>query len=410
MSRDKSVVNKYVAVMAVSGVLISPVSVLAKEPKQLVGQLCSSCHSLKNLDRSAGYSQEHWKTLISYMVDTGSDTQLTQDISAYLAEHYPVNAKRDSKVVDGDLKLNFKYWQVPTLGQRARDPVQGKDGIIWWVGQWGNILGRLDPQTGEMKEYTLPSGTFAHSVSLDKSLTPWFLGNKNGTVGYLDLATEQFKVYKMPDKNARDPHTGVFDDAGTFWFTLQHSNMIGKLDPKSGDIQLATLPTKGSRPYGIKLDSSGTPWVSCNGSNCLIKVDRNSMKLTEIKLPGASTHTRRLAITPDDMIFYVNSGMGKLGRYNPKTGKITQWDNPSGEDSHPYAIEYADDAIWFNESAKRPETLVRFDLASETMQSWQIPSKEGVYSGLIRHMRMGNNGLIIHQTATNQLAEITWTK
>ncbi|MEI8641431.1 hypothetical protein P4S68_11450 [Pseudoalteromonas sp. Hal099] len=88
----------------------------------------------------------------------------------------------------------------------------------------------------------------------------------------------------MPDKNARDPHTGVFDDAGIFWFTLQHSNMIGRLNPKSGDIKLATLPTKGSRPYGIKLDSSGTPWVSCNGSNCLVKVDKNTMELGEIKL------------------------------------------------------------------------------------------------------------------------------
>ncbi|GAC13498.1 hypothetical protein GLIP_0853 [Aliiglaciecola lipolytica E3] len=54
--------------------------------------------------------------------------------------------------------------------------------------------------------------------------------------------------------------------------------------------------------------------------------------------------------------------------------------------------------------------MVRFDLATETMQSWQIPSKEGIYSGLIRHMRMGNKGLIIHQTATNQIAEITWSK
>ena len=139
MSKDKSVVNKYVAVMALSGVLISPVSVLAKEPKQLVEQLCSSCHSLKNLERSTGYSQEHWKTLISYMVDTGSDTQLTQDVSAYLAEHYPVNAKRESKVVAGDIKLQFKYWQVPTFGQRARDPVQGENGIImvgWPMGEY----------------------------------------------------------------------------------------------------------------------------------------------------------------------------------------------------------------------------------------------------------------------------------
>ncbi|MBE0459241.1 cytochrome C [Pseudoalteromonas sp. KG3] len=402
--------NRYIVAMILLGAATAPLSVMSKEPSQLVEQLCSSCHSLNNIEHRAGYSKAHWQTLMSYMIDTSANSQLTEELSAYLANNYSVNAKRESKVVSGDIKLQFKYWQVPTLGQRARDPVQGENGIIWWVGQWGNILGRLNPKTGDMKEYTLPSGTYAHSVSLDKNQTPWFLGNKNGTVGYLDLATEQFKVYKMPDNKARDPHTGVFDDAGTFWFTLQHSNMIGKLNPHSDDIKLVTLPTAGSRPYGIKLDSNGTPWVSCNGSNCLIKVDKSSMKLTEIKLPGANTHTRRLAITPDDMVFYVNSGLGKLGRYNPKTAKITQWDNPSGEDSHPYAIEYADNAIWFNESAKRPETLVRFDLATETMQSWQIPSKEGVYSGLIRHMRMGNNGLIIHQTATNQLAEITWSK
>ncbi|WAJ72389.1 virginiamycin B lyase family protein [Catenovulum adriaticum] len=409
MSKRKFSSQKYMVVTALLSIF-TPVSAADKKPEQLVDQLCSTCHSLNNLKHSSGYSQKDWKTLISYMVNTNSDKKLTQNITGYLAEHYPVNTKRESTVIKGDLKLNFEYWQVPTLGQRARDPVQGKNGIIWWVGQWGNILGRLNPNTGDIKEYTLPSGTYAHSVSLDKNQTPWFLGNKNGTVGYLDLKAETFKVFKMPDEKARDPHTGVFDNKGRFWFTLQHSNMIGKLEPETGDIQLVTLPTKGARPYGIKLDSKGTPWVSCNGSNCLIKVDKNSMKLTEIKLPGAQTHTRRLAITPDDMIFYVNSGVGKLGRYNPKNGKITQWDNPSGADSHPYAIEYADNAIWFNESAKRPETLVRFDLNSETMQSWPIPSKEGVYSGLIRHMRMGNNGLIIHQTATNQLAEITWSQ
>ena len=378
------------------------------DPAKKTEQLCSACHSLNNIKRSSGYSQQHWQSLIGYMVNLDSTPQLKASLSEYLAAQYPPNESRASTTLEGELQLNIRYWQVPTLGQRARDPVQGKDGIIWWVGQWGNILGRLDPKTGEMKEYTLPEGTFPHSVSLDATLTPWFLGNKNGTVGYLDSSTETFKVFKMPDENARDPHTGVFDQQGLFWFTLQHSNMIGKLNPQNGDIQLVTLPTPRSRPYGIKLDSTGTPWVSCNGSNCLIKVNKDTMALEEITLPGKQTHSRRLAITPDDKVFYVNSGLGKLGRYDPKTGEITEWDNPSGNDAHPYAIEYADGAIWFNESAKRPETLIRFDLETEQMQSWQIPSKEGVYSGLIRHMRMGNNGLIIHQTATNQLAEITW--
>ncbi|MGZ9898248.1 Vgb family protein [Shewanella gaetbuli] len=375
----------------------------------VVQQLCSACHSTGNLQRSSGYDKAQWQTLISYMLDSSTNPQLAEQLSEFLSNKYPVNSNRVSKVVNGDIKLQFKHWQVPTLGQRARDPVQGRDGIIWWVGQWGNILGRLDPVSGEMKEYPLPQGTFPHSVTLDANLTPWFLGNKNGTVGYLDLKTEQFKVFNMPDKNARDPHTGVFDKNGILWFTLQHSNMIGRLNPNTADIQLVSLPTANSRPYGIKIDSNGTPWVSCNGTNCLIKVDKSSMALTEITLPDVNSHSRRLAISPDDMVFYVDSGMGRLGRYNPKTGTITQWDTPSGQNSHPYAVEYADGAIWFNESAKRPETLVRFDLDSETMQSWQIPSKEGVYTGLIRHMRMGKKGLIIHQTATNQLAEITWS-
>lgn len=410
MKRQKVSIHNLIPAALSLIVAITSTPVLSNEQAQIAEQLCSTCHRVSNLERSSGYTKAHWETLVSYMVNLDTNKQLSVELSEFLANNYPVNNKRDSKVVDGDIKLKFKYWQVPTLGQRARDPVQGKDGIIWWVGQWGNILGRLDPITGEMKEYILPAGTYPHSVTLDENLTPWFLGNKNGTVGYLDLTTEKFKVFNMPNDKARDPHTGVFDDNGIFWFTLQHSNMIGKLTPETGDIQLVSLPTKKSKPYGIKLDSTGTPWVSCNGANCLIKVDKKSMTLKEIKLPGENTHTRRLAITPDDMVFYVNSGMGKLGRYNSKTGEITEWDNPSGKDSHPYAIEYADGAIWFNESAKRPETLVRFDLTTETMQSWQIPSKDGVHSGLIRHMRMGNKGLIIHQTATNQLAEITWSK
>ncbi|SET30871.1 Vgb family protein [Thalassotalea agarivorans] len=408
---------KLLSIIKRSGLTALPLAILFTTPDtladnndQLVKQLCTACHSTRNMERSSGYSKAHWQSLISYMVDLSDNKSLVDELTNQLSQTYPINEKRISKVVNGDYQLQFKYWQVPTLGQRARDPVQGKDGVIWWVGQWGNILGRLDPNTGEMKEYMLPKGTYPHSVSLDANLTPWFLGNKNGTVGYLDLETESFKVFNMPDERAKDPHTGVFDKQGIFWFTLQHSNMIGRLDPTNGDIKLVTLPTPRSRPYGIKLDSQGTPWVSCNGSNCLIEVNKQTMALNEIKLPGQKTHARRLAITPDDMVFYVNSGLGKLGRYNPKTKEITEWDNPSGADSHPYAIEYADGAIWFNESAKRPETLIRFDLASETMQSWQLPSKEGVYTGLIRHMRMGNKGLIIHQTATNQLAEVTWQK
>jgi virginiamycin B lyase len=295
---------------------------------------------------------------------------------------------------------------MPTLGQRTRDPIQAADGTIWWAGQFGNLIGHLNPVTGEMKEYPLPNNAMPHSVTLDAKGTPWYSGNKNGSVGKVDPATGQVTVYKMPDPAAVDPHTMKFDKSGIMWFSLQQANMIGRLDPASGDIKLVTAPSPKSGPYGVKIDADGTPWVSCNGRNCLLKVEPATMALTEIKLPEGST-VRRLDIASDGMIWFVNSSLGRLGRYNPKTGEIKEWPSPSGPKSHPYAIVVVDDIVWYNESAMRPDALVRFDPATETFQSWPIPSG-GVYAGHIRHMRGTREGnLLIHQSSTNRVIQVT---
>jgi len=117
----------------------------------------------------------------------------------------------------------------------------------------------------------------------------------------------------MPDPAARDPHTAVFDSKGTLWFTLQQSNMVGRLIPATGDIKLVTMPTPQSRPYGIKLSAEGIPWVACNGRNCLVKVDPESMAMREYPVSDPKTTIRRLDFARDGMIWYVNSSLGRLG-------------------------------------------------------------------------------------------------
>ena len=107
---------------------------------------------------------------------------------------------------------------------------------------------------------------------------------------------------------------------------------------------------------------------------------------------------RRLALTSDDTIWYVDSSRGYFGRLDPKTGAIKEWPSPSGPASHPYAIDVINDVIWYNESNQRPDALVRFDPKTEKFQSWAIPS--GV--GIIRHMRATPDGnLVIHQSSSN---------
>ena len=375
--------------------------------KELVESVCTACHGVRQIERSSGYDQAGWRALTATMVDLSDSLEDQEVITAYLATHFPPHDRRAPTLVEGDVEIAFEEWVTPTLGQRSRDPVEAPDGSIWWAGQWGNLIGRIDPETGDMREYPLPDSAMPHSVNIDPDGEAiWYTGNKNGTMGRLDPETGEITEFKMPNPAAKDPHTAEFDADGILWFTLQQSNMIGRLDLASGDISLETMPTAGSRPYGIKIDADGAPWVACNGSNCLVKVNPETMALSEVKLPIAKTTVRRLDIDDDGVIWYVNSSQGRLGRYDPASGEIKEWPSPSGPTSHPYAIAVVDGLVWYNESGMRPDALVRFDPTTETFQSWPIPSGE-VHAGIIRHMRPDKDGnLLIHQSSTNRIMRV----
>ncbi|MDB5866357.1 MAG: cytochrome [Betaproteobacteria bacterium] len=375
--------------------------------KPLVQGICSSCHALELISNSSGYTREHWKELTGYMVDLSGSPAQQNEILDYLAANFPPNNKRPAKLVPGNFQVTFKEWVMPQLGQRTRDPVQAADGSIWYAGQFGNLIGHLDRKTGQAREYPLPPNAMPHTVQLDPKGRPWFSGNKNGSIGWIDPATGKATVYKMPDPEATDVHTIAFDKKGMVYFTFQWANMIGRLNPDTGDIKVVKVSAQRSQPYDIKFDSEGMLWVSCNGRPCLLKVHPDTLAITEVKLPLATTTVRRFDIAPDGMIWYVNSGSGRLGRLNPKSGEIREWDSPSGPRSHPYGIAVLDGAIWYNESGVRPDALVRFDPATQTFQSWPIKSGN-IYAGILRNARTTPQGtLLIHQTATNRIIEVT---
>lgn len=376
------------------------------EGLQLTQDLCGACHRTTLIDNSSGYSREGWRELIATMIDLEGTPEL-EEITDYLAAHFPERPDRAPTLVEGERTVAFEAWVSPTPGQRTRDPAEAPDGSIWWTGQWSDLIGRLDPVSGEMREYPLPAGARAHTVFADPQGRIWYTGNGNGTMGWLDPDSGAVTEYAMPDPEARDPHSGVIDAEGIVWFTLQHSNMVGRLDPETAEVRLVTMPTAGSRPYGIKLQSDGTPWVAANGSNRLYRIDPQSLAVEEHELPDAGTRVRRLAFAEDDTIWYVNSALGRLGHYDPATREAREWPSPSGPGSHPYAIAVIDGAVWYNESGQRPDALVRFDPADESFQSWAIPSG-GIHAGIVRHMRPTRDGdLLIHQSSTNRVLRVT---
>jgi virginiamycin B lyase len=61
-----------------------------------------------------------------------------------------------------------------------------------------------------------------------------------------------------------------------------------------------------------------------------------------------------------------------------------EWPSPGGTDSEPYGIAITNDGkVWYSESGVKPNTLVRFDLKSESFSIKQIPSGGGVVRNMI---------------------------
>jgi virginiamycin B lyase len=172
------------------------------------------------------------------------------------------------------------------------------------------------------------------------------------------------------------------------WFTVQQANMIGRLDPATGDIKLVPSPTAGSRPYGIMINSKGIPFVVLYGTNKVTRVDPKTMAIHEYTLPDTKARPRRLAITSDDIVWYADFARGYLGRLDPVSGQVKEWASPGGPRSAPYGMVSAKDVIWYSESGTKPNTVVRFDPKTQRFQSWIIPS--GGY--IVRNMDVTREG------------------
>ena len=366
------------------------------EGESLVREHCSSCHRPEILERAQGYNTtSEWRELMATMV--ALDEPRADLIARYLAKHFQSKPELYPTLVPGPVNIEIEEWLVPTLGQRSRDPVEGLDGSIWWTGMWASLVGRLDPLTGNVREYPLPPSARPHSIVPDNEGFIWYLGNSNGTVGKLNPLTGDIREY---DTGLADPHTGVFHPNGYFYFTAQRAGAVARLDPVGGEVlTVNTCP----RPYGIKVGPDGYLYVAFNGENAIGQVDPETLEVNYFAIPHEDSRIRRLDIASDGTIWYVNSSRGKIGHLDPKTGAVREWDSPSGPKSHPYAIAVIDDVVWYNESGQRPDALVRFDPETEAFQSWAIPS--GI--GIIRHVWVTRDkDLLIHQSSSNRIGRV----
>jgi virginiamycin B lyase len=375
--------------------------------KAIIQTACNACHSLTNITNSGGHTPEDWGTTLAMMLNVGANVppDKVDTVRNYLIKNFPEQPKPPAVIIPGNVDVSFQEWKLPTPGTRPHDPLAAQDGTIWYSGHMANLLGHIDPKTGAIKEYrtnTPMSGP--HGLVMDKQGNIWFTANFKAYIGKFEPATGKFTEYPL-DPEARDPHTPIFDQKGTLWFSVQGANMVGKLNTATGEAKTETVPTSKSNPYGMVVTSKGIPYFVEFGANKVASIDPETMAIHEYTLPNEDTRPRRVAIDSKDVLYYSDYSRGYLGRFDTKTGKMTQeWPSPGGPKSKPYGITIVNDIVWYSESGVKPNTLVRFDPKTEKFQTWAIPAGGGVIRNM---MHFANGNLAITESGENVVGLVT---
>jgi virginiamycin B lyase len=284
-----------------------------------------------------------------------------------------------------DKPIEIQEFPVPWKDTRPRDPDYAGPEAVWFVGQTGHYLAKLNPKTREFTRIDLEDEPGPHNLIVGDDGVIWYAGNLKGYIGRVDPKTQQIRRIAMPDAAATDPHTLTFDEGQkNIWFTVQGGNFIGRLNIASEKVDLIRVPTEHARPYGIVVARDGRPWIVLFGTNKLASVDPKTLKLTEHVLPHKDSRPRRLGLTSDGRVWYGDYARGYLGAFDPTNGAIQEWPLPNGKDSLPYAVAVdSRDRVWAVETGVQPNRFVAFDpKTGQFVSSTPVPSG----GGTIRHV------------------------
>ena len=142
----------------------------------------------------------------------------------------PTTGRTRSRAVHPDT-LAISYYEVPNTASRIRRLGFTSDGMVWYGNSTGRI-GRLNPTTGEIKEWASPSGPtsspYAFAVVND---IIWFneSGMRPDALVRFDPKTERFQSWAIPSGVGIIRNFGV-TKAGNLLIHQTSSNRVGLVE------------------------------------------------------------------------------------------------------------------------------------------------------------------------------------
>ena len=265
-------------------------------------------------------------------------------------------------------------YDIPRMGATTRAVlVDPNTGFVWYTDWRSNIIGRVDPKQGEIKEFPIPAGKpgrppgfqylrwdpqgyllagqiwtgagLRFDVKNEKVMNVWqtpIEWARMGTVAVCDANGKT--LYRIGDGLARklywlvDPDTNQFTEVGrgdnsladcdndrsyNGWDGLyspgRGRRVITYKDPATGQLREFAMPSRWSRPYNAVGDPAGNAgWTAPDVTELMLKADVKTGEITEWPLPSRAKEVRNIDIdlsTNPPSIWFPNQRLGRLVRF-----------------------------------------------------------------------------------------------
>ena len=155
-----------------------------------------------------------------------------------------------------------------------------------------------------------------------------------------------FTVQTYPVPNGAHPHDIAVASDGGVWYTGQHNETLGWLDPATGEVREVDLGS-GAAPHGVITGPDGAAWVTDQGLDAIVRVTPGDFEVTVFPMPasarGTAVHT---GVFDHDGILWFTGQRGIVARLDPATGEIEAFDTPRGGGPYGIAVTPSND-VWF---------------------------------------------------------------
>lgn len=184
-------------------------------------------------------------------------------------------------------------------------------GVIWFTMQRANRVGRLDTRTGRITEFK--AAGHPYGIALDQAGNVWFCQIGAGKLGKLDPKTGRItELVLEPDSQ---PRRMAAAPDGSLWITLYGRGKLLRVDPVAGKVvkeyALPAGPLGG--PYAVTVDGAGIVWANEFATDTVVRLDPKTGQIRVFTLPSKRVGIRKMVVDAEGRLWYVGSHNGRLG-------------------------------------------------------------------------------------------------